>query len=258
MPTFLNESPVFGPVFSRRFGVSLGVNLMPGDGKICTFDCLYCENGLNAERRTHTPRPTRGEIVAAVRERLERLARRDIELDVIDIAGNGEPTAHPDFAGIVSAVLLLRDAYMPKARVGVLSNGTLAHVPAVREALMRVDNNTLKLDTADQGYIELLDRPQGHYDVREVIETYESFEGHVTVQTIFLTGSYRGRSLDDTGERYVGPWLEALERIRPQAVTIYTVARDTPVAGPAKAAPAVLDGIAARVRELGIPCTVGY
>lgn len=258
MATFLNKSPVYGPVFSRRFGMSLGVNLMPQDGKICTFDCLYCENGLNAERRTSTPRPTRGEIVAAVRERLEGLARQDVRLDVIDIAGNGEPTAHPDFAGIVSAVLLLRDAYMPQARVGVLSNGTLAHVPAVHATLERVDNNTLKLDTVDQDYIELLDRPQGAYDVRRVIETYASFAGHVTVQTIFLRGSYQGRSVDDTGEEYVGPWLEALRHIEPEAVTIYTVARETPVSGLEKASPAVLDGIAARVRALGYPCTVGY
>lgn len=258
MPTFLNRSPVFGPVFSRRFGMSLGVNLMPGDGKLCTFDCLYCENGLNEERRTHTPRPTRGEVVAGVREALTSLARQGTRLDTIDIAGNGEPTAHPDFAGIVSAVLLLRDAYMPGARVGVLSNGTFAHVPEVHAALERVDNNTLKLDTVDQAFIELVDRPQGHYDVNRVIDTYASFDGHVTIQTIFLKGTHRGHPLDDTGERYVGPWLDALRRIGPEAVTIYTIARDTAVPGLEKATPAELDGIAARVRALDCSCTVGY
>lgn len=259
MSTFLNKSPVFGPVRSRRFGLTLGVNLMPGDGKLCTFDCLYCENGFNAERRTRTPRPTRAEIASAVRGRLEELADQGVTLDGIDIAGNGEPTAHPEFGGIVSDVLALRDAYLPQGRVSVLSNGTLAHVPHVHAALERVDSNTLKLDTVDQGFIELLDRPVGAYDVRSVIETYRSFAGHVTIQTIFLTGTWEGRSLDNTGERYVGPWLDALRRIGPEAVTIYTVARDTPAAGLRKAAPDVLDGIARRVRrEIGCPCVVGY
>lgn len=259
MATFLNKSPVFGPVHSRRFGLTLGVNLMPGDGKMCTFDCLYCENGFNAERRTGTPRPTREEIATALQGRLAELSGQGVVLDGIDIAGNGEPTAHPDFAGIVSDVLELRDEYLPHGRVSVLSNGTLAHVPRVHAALERVDGNTLKLDTVDQGFIELLDRPVGAYDVSRVVESYASFGGHVTIQTIFLTGTWEGQALDNTGERYVGPWLRALRRIGPEAVTIYTVARDTPAPGLRKVAPNVLDAIAERVRtEIGCPCIVGY
>lgn len=258
MSTYLNPSPVFGPVYSRRFGVSLGVNLMPADGKLCTFDCLYCENGFNADRRTGSRRPTRGEVIDALRARLRALADAGTRVDTIDFAGNGEPTAHPDFPGIVSAVLLLRDAYAPWAKVGVLSNATLAQVPAVHRALMSVDNNILKLDSVDQGLIEVLDRPQGAYDVSRVVDVLASFDGHCIVQTMFLRGSFRGRSLDDTDEAHVAPWLEALGRIRPQAVTIYTIARETPAEGLEKASPAVLDGIARRVRELGYPCTVGY
>lgn len=258
MSTYLNPSPVFGPVYSRRFGVSLGVNLMPADGKLCTFDCLYCENGFNADRRTSTRRPTRGEVIDALRESLQALAKAGTRVDTIDFAGNGEPTAHPDFAGIVAAVRLLRDAYAPWAKVGVLSNATLAHVPAVRRALLSVDNNILKLDSVDQALIEALDRPQGAYDVQRVVDTLASFEGHCIVQTMFLHGTWRGTSVDDTDEAHVAPWLQALGRIRPQAVTIYTIARETPAKGLAKATPEELDAIAGRVRMLGLPCTVGY
>ena len=138
----------------------------------------------------------------------------------------------------------------------MLSNGTRADRPEVHDALMMVDDNILKLDTVDPAFIQLLDQPVGPYDVEHQIETFASFDGHVIIQTIFLTGEYLGKPIDNTGEEYVAPWLAALERIRPQEATIYTVARETPVAGLAKAAPEVLDTIAARVRALGIPCQV--
>ena len=140
----------------------------------------------------------------------------------------------------------------------MLSNGTRADRPQVHDALMMVDDNILKLDTVDPACIQLLDQPVGPYDVEHQIETFASFDGHVIIQTMFLTGEHQGKPLDNTGEEYVGPWLAALERIRPQEATIYTVARETPVVGLAKAAPEVLDTIAARVRALGIPCQVSY
>ena len=143
-------------------------------------------------------------------------------------------------------------------KLAVLSNGTRADRPQVHDALMMVDDNILKLDTVDPTFIQLLDQPVGPYDVEHQIETFASFDGHVIIQTIFLTGEYQGKLIDNTGEEYVAPWLAALERIRPQEATIYTVARETPVAGLAKAAPEVLDTIAARVRALGIPCQVSY
>ena len=258
MPTFLNDSPVFGPVRSRRLGVSLGVNMMPATGKICTFDCLYCENGLNEQRRC-AGRHNSAQTVAAALEAKLRQMRDEGELpDVITFAGNGEPTAAPEFPEAIRAAVALRDELAPTAKIAVLSNGTMASRPEVHDALMLVDDNILKLDTADRSYIQLLDRPVGPYDVEHQIETFASFGGHVIVQTMFLTGSFDGHNLDNTGERYVGPWLDALQRIRPQEVTIYTVARDTPVPGLEKASPAILDGIAERVRALGIPCQVSY
>ena len=258
MPTFLNQSPVFGPVLSRRFGVSLGVNLMPATGKICTFDCLYCENGFNDQRRTRDGYVGLDQVTSALETALVAMAEKRERLDDICFAGNGEPTASPAFPAAVDAALSLRDRYAPEARVTVLSNGTQAARPEVHAALLRVDRNVLKLDTVDATYVAALDRPRVPYSVERQVETFASFNGHVIVQTIFLRGSYDGRSLDNTDEAHVGAWLSALERIRPEGVTIYTVDRDTPAPGLAKAPRETLDAIAQRVRALGFPCTVGY
>ena len=258
MPTFLNASPVFGPVHSRRLGISLGVNLMPSTGKICTFDCLYCENGLNCQRRTADGYNSADEVITALGEHLRVMGEQGRLPDVITFAGNGEPTASPSFPEAIRGAVALRDALAPEARIAVLSNGTRADVPEVHDALMLVDDNILKLDTVDPDFIAFLDRPAGPYDVEHQVETFASFDGHAIIQTIFLSGSVDGRPADNTGERYVGPWLRALERIRPEAVTVYTVDRQTPVNGLRKASPETLDGIAERVRTLGIRCTVSY
>ena len=247
MSTFLNASPIFGPVRSRRLGLSLGVNMMPASGKICTFDCIYCENGLNAERPCHEPYNTAAVVLDALEAKLR------------EMAAEGElPTAAPEFPQAIAGAVALRDELAPNSKIAVLSNGTRADRPEVHDALMMVDDNILKLDTIDPAFIQLLDQPVGPYDVEHQIETFASFNGHVIIQTMFLTGEHQGKPLDNTGEEFVGPWLAALERIRPQEATIYTVARETPVAGLAKAAPEVLDTIAARVRALGIPCQVSY
>lgn len=258
MPTFLNQSPIFGPVLSRRFGVSLGVNLMPATGKICTFDCLYCENGFNDQRRTRDGYVGLDQVTSALETTLVAMAEKRERLDDICFAGNGEPTASPAFPAAVDAALSLRDRYAPEARVTVLSNGTQAARPEVHAALLRVDRNVLKLDTVDATYVAALDRPRVPYSVERQVETFASFNGHVIVQTIFLRGSYDGRSLDNTDEAHVGAWLSALERIKPEGVTIYTVDRDTPASGLSKAPRETLDAIARRVRDLGFPCTVGY
>ena len=258
MSTFLNDSPVFGPVRSRRLGLSLGVNMMPADGKICTFDCIYCENGFNADRVTHRRHNSAATVLRALEAKLRQMAAAGELPDVITFAGNGEPTAAPEFPEAIDGAVRLRDELAPQAKIAVLSNGTQAARPEVHAALMKVDDNILKLDTVDAGYIGLIDQPVGTYDVERQIETFASFEGHVIVQTMFLTGTYRGRDLDNTGDAYVEPWLRALERIRPMEATIYTVARETPAKGLEKAAPTVLDGIAERVRALGIPCQVSY
>lgn len=246
MSTFLNASPIFGPVRSRRLGLSLGVNMMPASGKICTFDCIYCENGLNAERPCHEPHNTAAVVLDALEAKLREMAAEGELPDVITFAGNGEPTAAPEFPQAIAGAVALRDELAPNSKIAVLSNGTRADRPKVHDALMMVDDNILKLDTADSAFIQLLDQPVGPYDVEHQIETFASFDGHVIIQTIFLTGEYLGKPIDNTGEEYVAPWLAALERIRPQEATIYTVARETPIAGLAKAAPEALDAIAAR------------
>jgi len=258
MSTYLNASPIFGPVHSRRLGLSLGVNLMPASGKICTFDCIYCENGFDGDRRTSDGYVTLEEVTSALEAKLQEMAAQGTAPDVITLAGNGEPTASPIFPEAVDATLRLRDAYAPQAQVTVLSNGTCADRPAVHAALMRLDNNIQKLDTVDPDYIAALDQPVGPYDVSHQVRTFASFQGHVIIQTIFLAGTYRGRDMDNTSDAYVQPWLDALAQIRPSAVTVYTIARDTPALGLRKAAPEVLDGIADRVRALGIDCTVSY
>lgn len=258
MSTVLYPSPIFGPVHSRRLGLSLGINLMPPDGKLCTFDCVYCECGFNATHRPSLPRPTREEVSKALEAKLLQMEQEGRLPDVLTFAGNGEPTAHPHFPEIAADTLALRDRYCPAARVSVLSNATFVHKPAVREALMRVDNNIQKLDTADAAYILTLDRPTGRYSVEETIENLRQFGGHVIIQTMFLKGSHEGQDLDNTSDRYVLPWIEALRRIGPQAVMVYTIDRETPEHALRKAAPGELDRIAALVREAGIPATASY
>ena len=258
MSTILFPSPIFGPVHSRRLGVSLGVNLLPADGKYCTFDCIYCECGFNGDHRTRSPYPTRAAVAQELETTLERMQRDGRGPDVITFAGNGEPTMHPDFAGIIEDTIALRDTYFPEAKISVLSNATFSRRPAVFAALRRVDNNILKLDTVSPDYIAHVDRPQVRYDVEELVKGLCAFEGKVQIQSLFMTGSYDGKSVDNTGDEYVEPWLEKLRLIAPEEVYVYTIDRDTPAKGLRKAAPEVLDGIAERVRALGLKCQVSY
>lgn len=258
MPTVLYSSPVFGPVHSRRLGVSLGINLMPPDGKICTFDCIYCECGFNADRRPARRRPTREEVREGLAERLALMASEGPLPDVLTFAGNGEPTAHPDFAAIIDDTLALRDRYCPSAKVSVLSNATRAGLPDVRAALLRVDNNIQKLDTVDPAYIRLVNRPAGSYDPERVVEDLCRYEGHVIVQTLFMKGTSQGRSVDNTSDGYVLPWLEAVKRIGPRSVMLYTIDRETPDHGLLKASRETLDRIASLVRRAGIAASASY
>ncbi len=159
MSTIIYPSPIFGPIHSRRLGVSLGVNLQPGDGKSCTFDCIYCECGFNADFRPHTPRPSRQVVAEALENKLIEMKKEGVTPDVLTFAGNGEPTAHPDFLNIIEDTVRIRDKYFPNAKVSVLSNATMIGKEDVRKALMKVDNNILKLDTINPEYIKLVDRP---------------------------------------------------------------------------------------------------
>ncbi|MBR1688066.1 MAG: radical SAM protein [Prevotella sp.] len=258
MSTIIYPSPIFGPVHSRRLGISLGINLLPADGKVCSFDCIYCECGFNEDHRPTLPMPRREEVSRRLEEKLQQMTAEGQLPDVLTFAGNGEPTCHPHFAEIIDDTLRLRDRYCPKAKVSVLSNSTMIHRPQVHAALMRVDNNILKLDTIDPIYINKVDHPAGTYDVDAIIERMKAFDGHLIVQTMFMRGQCDGQSVDNTGEEYVGPWLEAVKAIGPQQVMVYTIDRETPAAGLEKASREQLDAIRDRVIAAGIPCTASY
>ena len=254
MSTIIYPSPIFGPVQSRRLGISLGINLLPADGKVCTFDCIYCECGFNADHRPTLPLPTREKVAKTQKKKLQQMQEDGQLPDVLTFAGNGEPTCHPHFAEIIDDTIRLRDCYCPKAKVSVLSNSTMIQRPQVHDALMCVDNNILKLDTIDPGFIQQVDRPTGTYDVQQIVERMKAFNGHIIIQTMFLTGD----GIDNTTDQYVNPWLQAVCDIRPQQVMIYTIDRETPDQTLRKATREQLDAIRDRVIAAGIPCTASY
>ena len=255
MSTIIYPSPIFGPIHSRRLGISLGINLMPADGKLCSFDCIYCECGFNADHRPTLPRPTRDEVAAKLEQTLQRMTAEGQLPDVLTFAGNGEPTCHPHFAEIIGDTIRLRNQYCPQAKVCVLSNSTMIHRQSVHDALMLVDDNILKLDTVNPQYINKVDRPNGHYDVQTIIDRMKAFNGHIIIQTMFMRGQYQGESVDNTSEQYVAPWLDVVKQINPQQVMVYTIDRETPAHGLEKASREQLDAIRDRVIAAGISCT---
>jgi wyosine [tRNA(Phe)-imidazoG37] synthetase (radical SAM superfamily) len=258
MSTIIYPSPIFGPVHSRRLGLSLGINLLPADGKVCSFDCIYCECGFNEDHRPTLPLPTRQEVAAKLEAKLKAMTEEGQLPDVLTFAGNGEPTCHPHFAEIIDDTICLRDQYCPEAKVSVLSNSTMIHRQQVHDALMRVDNNILKLDTIDPEYINKVDHPNGTYDVDTIIERMKAFHGHLIIQTMFMRGEYNGESVDNTGEEFVDPWLSAVKDIKPQQVMVYTIDRETPAHGLEKASHVQLDAIRDRIIAAGILCSASY
>ena len=258
MSTIIYPSPIFGPIHSRRLGISLGINLLPADGKVCSFDCIYCECGFNKDHRPTLPQPSRQEVARKLEAKLQEMQAGGQLPDVLTFAGNGEPTCHPHFAEIIDDTIRLRNLYCPKAKVCVLSNSTFIHRQQVHDALMRVDDNILKLDTIDPIYINKVDRPNGTYDVKAIVERMKAFNGHIIIQTMFMRGAYQGKSVDNTGEEFVGPWLDTVKSIKPQQVMVYTIDRETPAHGLEKASREQLDAIRDRVIEAGIPCTASY
>ncbi len=258
MSTIIYPSPIFGPVHSRRLGISLGINLLPADGKVCSFDCIYCECGFNEDHRPSMSLPTRANVAQQLEKKLQEMAAEGQLPDVLTFAGNGEPTCHPHFAEIIDDTICLRNQYCPKAKICVLSNSTFIHRQQVHDALMKVDDNILKLDTVDPDYIKKIDHPTGTYDVSQIIERMKAFNGHIIIQTMFMRGECNGEDVDNTGEKYVGPWLETVKQIKPQQVMVYTIDRETPVQGLEKASREQLDAIRDRVIAAGIPCSASY
>lgn len=219
---------IVGPIHSRRLGVSLGVNLLPDNGKVCSFDCVYCECGWNADHRGGKLADTEA-VLQQLEEKLAEMHAAGDALDVITFAGNGEPTLHPDFGRIIDRTLALRNQYYPAVKVSVLSNGTRMTVPAVKEALMRVDNNILKLDGAFDETVRLIDQPKdSHYCVADVVKGMQSYEGELIVQTMFVKGEHNGRSFDNTTPAEVAAWCDLMRQIRPRQIMVYSLDRPTP------------------------------
>lgn len=249
----LFDSIVYGPIRSRRLGVSLGVNLMPTTAKLCTFDCVYCECGWN-QPVMHPTLPTRDEVREALRT---QLSAHQSQLDVITFSGNGEPTLHPDFLGIIEDTCALRDEYCPKAKVSVLSNSTQLGRKDVVEALRLCDNRILKLDSAIDTTMRLVDKPvNAQLTVGQVMEWLKVFYGDFTLQTCFLRGVYEGQVIDNTTDEELQAWYDIVDTLRPKQVMIYVIDRETPLKTLEKIPAEKMEAIAAPLREKGIDIVV--
>ena len=254
--TALYDNIIFGPIRSRRLGLSLGVNLLPIESKLCSFDCIYCECGWNDEHPGKRRFNAREDVRDMLDATLQKMVADGTPPDVITFAGNGEPTMHPDFENIIADTIALRDKHCPAAKVSVLSNATQIHREDVRRALLRVDNNILKLDSAFDETVQLVNKPQGAYTVARTVELLKAFEGNLIMQTMFLRGEYLGKRVDNTTEEEVAAWLKLVAEIRPKQVMVYSLDRDTPCQTLEKVEKDELREIAARVEALGITCSV--
>lgn len=255
MATALFHDVIFGPVKSRRLGLSLGVNLLPNDSKLCNFNCIYCECGWGT--KAFKPRfNSREDVRRLLEEKLTEMVAEGTPPDVITFAGNGEPTMHPQFLQIIEDTIALRDRLCPQAKVSVLSNATMIDRESVRQALMKVDNNILKLDSPFDETVRLIDDPNGDYSVRKTVDRMKFFGEHIIIQTMFVRGEYNGQIVDNTTEAEVSAWLELIEEIMPPKVMIYTIDRDTPAQNLRKVPVEELKAIASKVEALGIECSV--
>ena len=250
----LFDSIVYGPIRSRRLGVSLGMNLMPITAKLCTFDCVYCECGWN-QPVSHPVLPTREQVREALASHLIDLSPNS--LDVITFSGNGEPTLHPEFSGIIQDTCALRDQYCPQAKISVLSNSTQLGRPDVVEALRMCDNRILKLDSAIDATMRLIDKPVNpNLTVDQIAEWLSLFDGDFTLQTCFLRGEYMGQIIDNTTSEELDAWYAMVDRLHPKQVMIYVIDRATPLQTLSKVPKAEMEAIAAPLRSKGIDVIV--
>ena len=253
----LFDSIVYGPIHSRRLGVSLGMNLMPCNGKLCTFNCIYCECGFN-QPFPHPILPTVSEVAAALEKKLQELAQEGIRPDVITFSGNGEPTLHPDFEAIILETCRLRDRYCPAAKVSVLSNATQLGREDVVRGLKRCDNRILKLDSVIQETMLRIDDPTNkHLTVETIMQGLEQFDGDFILQTCFLRGTLPdGSAIDNTTDEELAAWYAAVRRLRPKQVMIYVIDRATPVKTLEKIAPEQMHRIAQPLQAEGMDVQV--
>ena len=257
MATILFDSVIFGPVTSRRLGVSLGINLLPNDAKLCNYDCVYCECGLNEQSRKPKSRfHPEAMVMEALESKLLGMQMNGLAPDSITFAGNGEPTMHPSFATIMQGVIDLRNRYFPNAKVSVLSNATMAHRKDIYEALLLADSNMLKLDTAIEETFRKLNQPPAGFNLQKLLENLMQFRERMIIQSLFITGTANGKRVDNTTEEELQAWLRAVAILRPREVQVYTIARETPIDSLNRVSGEELQRIAGRVEQLGIPASV--
>lgn len=257
MSGILFDEIVFGPLKSRRFGVSLGINLLPLDSKLCSFNCVYCECGLTDHAKGHKPQLYKKEqILESLEQRFIGLTGNHLTPDSITFAGNGEPTMHPEFGAVIDGVVSLRNQYFPMAKITVLSNATLLNRETVRAALRKADNNVLKLDAGTDTVFQLINRPLNKISLEEVVHRLVEFEGDLTIQTLFVRGNTTDGFVDNTTEAEIVPWLEHLARIRPKLVMLYPIDRRAPYSSLEKISKDELTMYAQRVKEIGLKAEV--
>ena len=254
----LFDKMVFGPVYSRRMGVSLGINLLPDDSKYCNFNCIYCECGWTKNNRSRLVLPKREVLKEKLSQRLQELRGTPEEPDAITFAGNGEPTIHPEFAAIIDDTIEIRDKYSPRSIISVLSNASMNHKPAVRKALQKVEMNIQKLDSGIEATFQRLNQPLGNLTVGKVVDNLLLFNGNLIVQTLFVRGQYNGNYIDNTTQEEISAWLPLVKMIGPQYVMIYPIERGTPAEGLEKIPENELNAIAARVEAEGVKTKVYY
>lgn len=225
----IREETVFGPIFSRRLGTSLGINLLPEKGKICNFDCIYCECGWNKDGRDDTALPTAAKVRHDLGRMLERLRNEGTKVDSITFSGDGEPTLNPEFGQIIEDTLALRDQWAPTAKVSVLSNATRVHVPEVFAALTKVDNPIMKIDAPTNELAARINKPAPGYDVARVVEALKQFRGNFVLQTCMLRS--KEYDFDSSREEVVAGWMDIVRQLRPREVMVYTIDRPTPAQG---------------------------
>lgn len=223
----IREETVFGPIFSRRLGSSLGINLLPVNGKICTFDCIYCECGWNKDGRDDTRLPKAAEVKALLEAKLKQLVKEGIPVDSITFSGDGESTINPDFPQIIDDTLALRDQYYPSAKVSVLSNATQVHRPEIFAALRKVDNPIMKIDAPTNELVEKINKPAPGYDVNRVVEALKQFNGDFILQTMFL----KSKDFDSSSPEVLNGWMDIVRLLKPREVMAYTINRPTPEEG---------------------------